>query len=70
MNENWKGREADIVILDEMADIPADIWNYISVDLCKVRPVTESASSICECGSAAVGSPRHSSWCPLFQEDK
>lgn len=23
-------------------------------------------SQKCECGSASVGSPRHSNWCPLF----
>lgn len=46
-------------------------WAYVDEE--QMEPLaggwTTIKSNGCECGSTAVGSPRHSVWCRLFKEE-
>jgi hypothetical protein len=50
---------------DELTRLKLAFGNHISMYQLVLSPTSkEWKITACECGSEAVGSPRHSSWCP------
>lgn len=43
-------------------------WDYSYIPLTDLEEIPDKKTDGCECGSSAVGSPRHSYYCPLYKE--